>query len=610
MGKDYPESSCTSMIVGAIENGILRVMVELAKARKMKIEVLAYDGMMVNHIPEGFLEEVEQAIEERTGYAVKLTEKEIPEYDLEALRARYVKSEPAEEVKVTGKRKRKREPIPPKGDSLKNVSGDDKDSVMYRYDSSTCLWLIADTADIMVFDIAGSVRPEVRAILDAHATRIEHLAKQSASDEAPPLSKQEQAELYLFGRAEKVWQELSKASKLWAVMRLLCNTVRDQDFKKKLNADPEALSVRNGVINLRTKELRARTKEDHMTYAIDFDYDPEHPEKPELVDIMKQITLANILGRTDYLVYLQQLLGYGLTAYDREEIVAFLIGNGANGKGLINHFMKLILGPLFYSAAADLVRASKHGRGPGSACSDVMKMKGKRVVYIDEMPEGRIDEQLFTSLSGGADIAARELHGKQEEFPPTHLLIINSNHMPVVNPSPMIIRRIAALPFDAEFRLEDDGDIEMRYDPENPCQFKRDNSLKTRISNGYLCGAFLSWAVDGASTYLEAGKLPPKPECCAVKCDDIKIENDRLGQFLEETLTVTMRCIEAESEEYSCASLLLKYNAFRRPRAIIKKRDMQAEMEKRGFPYEKSVRGTRVWVYKGIRYNTEEYHDF
>ncbi|KAG5176397.1 hypothetical protein JKP88DRAFT_282759 [Tribonema minus] len=232
-----------------------------------------------------------------------------------------------------------------------------------------------------------------------------------------------------------------------------------------------------------------------------------------------------------------------------------------------------------------------------------MALEGKRVAYIDEMAEGgKLDTKQFTTLNGGAQITGRDLQETQRSFYPTHMLFSNTNYMPAMDkPDPKMVRRILALPFEAKIRFVDDPDQGMRFDPTDITHFKRDGSLKVKIeAQGYLVEAFLWWVVGGACDYLEADQLPAPPQCCKDKLADIKLDNDRLQQFIDE------RCVEGPGLDIGCSEFLTLYNAFRRPRMPVKKKDLHADMQKKGFAKETSTGGAtrNLLVYKGIRFKS------
>jgi phage/plasmid-associated DNA primase len=167
----------------------------------------------------------------------------------------------------------------------------------------------------------------------------------------------------------------------------------------------------------------------------------------------------------------------------------------------------------------------------------------------------------------------RALYGSVEEFMPTHTLFVNSNHLPGMDNDPALLRRVVALPFDAAFRFEVDADPDMCFEEKNPTHFLRDNDLAEKIPYE----AFLTWVVQGASKYLTANKLPPRPDCCAVKSTEVKEDNDRLQDFIEEQCMV-----EHGKYQIPCYLFLEKYRRWRGFMGI-RKKDVHQAMEKKGF---------------------------
>ena len=596
-GRDYPESSCASMVLGAIENGILKVLFETATEMKMEPSVLCYDGLMCRSVHKEFVHKAVAAIKERTGYVVAVEEKPMEPYNLDAMRAKYhwsdsdaetdeeCESEPKQQKLSSWPTDREylrrvcdgelglaRELKALRGMSLKNVAGDDSDAVFYRFNETDTLWELVERTDVMVEEIEH-VRKALEDMMARYDGFLVGLLKEKAKSAKRGFEFKGHDDLRILLAANNTIGTMKNVKKLTAVMKLACNTLRDVEFKESINWNKELLSVKNGVIDLRTGELRARRREDYITYAVNLVYDPNHPKLKNVEEIMKQITLAEKLDRADYLDFMQQLLGYAITGYDREQILIFCIGNGANGKGLLETMVRKITGPvLFYSAPPDVIKASRHGANTGAACSHIMALKGRRVAWVDEYPEGRLDRQLATTLCGGAPIVGRMLYGNVEEFLPSHTMFVNTNHLPGMDNDPALLRRIVALPFDAEFRTVDHSDPEMRLDEKNPKHFLRDNDLADKIPYE----AFLTWVVQGAVKYLAANKLPDKPDCCAVKSAEVKEDNDRLQDFIEE------QCLVGEQYQIPCYIFLEKFRKWRGFSGI-RKKDVHQAMEKKGY---------------------------
>lgn len=623
-GCSYPESSCASMVIGAIENGVLRVIAECFEGVKIQTGTLMYDGLFVRDVPQGFLAQVEAAITEKTGYSVKLETKAMEPYNLEFLRAKYVTervipeglfSDESSSASPEDARARQEdidyfervcdgdlgvaiELRTLYGHSLKNVGGDDDKAIFFRYDTETRLWKKTYRSDIMMTELQG-----LRSLLRSKFSRYEDLfANLDRLQRTGKLGSELYDEWHTLSTANAMCTALGRTNHIVPVMKLASSALRDDTFLDKLNSNAEIMSVRNGVLNLRTLEVREREKEDYLDYEIPYEYHANHPDKPAVEKLMTDATLAERYERTEYLQFLQEALGMACTGYDREEAAVFLVGkSGANCKGLIMMLLQKILGPMFYALPSNTLVPGRDVNA-GAACPHLMKLRGIRCANIDECPDVRLDERTFKELTGGGKVSARQLYGTQEEFYMTHTIIVNCNSPPQFGSDPFIMRRVIACPFDAKFRIPGEADPEQCFDENDPTHFVRDNCLKDNIKqHDYLCAGFLSWVADGAQRYLARGRLPEKPDCCVVEADNLKMENDKIQQFIDE------ECVEELEAREPGSKLYMKFKSFMKPRRVMKKRDFVSDMERRGYEYTKCSSQGGVWCFKGVRYNTEEY---
>jgi P4 family phage/plasmid primase-like protien len=673
--KKNPEPSCASQVVGCIENGILKVMYDMAVAMKMGPSVLVFDGLMVKKLNDTYIKVTEAAILDRTGYSVQLEEKPIEPVSLKELHEMYPPcEEEAVEVKVTPiippepRRKRRRAaeqediPLDPelaatielingndvgladlvaklRGKRLKNVAGDDQRCKFYAYNTKLTLYDEVDRSYVLVEEISRPLKTFIEQTVKEkrYNDRVRYLTavmaeckeshnqkrrKGGGGDPRYERAEKELAELQNIG---KVYKSLSSTSKLVSILKLVMSTCRDMEFEAKLDANPHMLAVRNGIVDLRTGVLRPRVEEDYVTRVVDMDYDPQHPGLPLVVELVDQITLSTKLGRPEYMQYIQRLLGYTITGLTCQQVVVFCIGNGANGKGVLEDLVRRAMGPYHYAAPPDIIRAGGKSSA-GAASPHIADCYKKRVAWLDELPDCLIDQQLFKSMSGGAQITARHLYGNNTTFDPTHTLFVNSNHMPRMKLDAYSLRRVVCMPFDMEARYEDDADPEMRYNPENPRHVVRNDHLL----DNFPWEAALTWMVQGAVAYYEGG-LGKKPACCEAKQDEFKAENDKLAQFIEERCqTGNIMREDGEDDEgntiyveftrnnktvpYSvlASKFLTKYNAFRKNNRLgeVKAKALVREMEAKGFVHCKSkVRDdTRDrFIFEGITYNGMEY---
>ncbi len=99
---------------------------------------------------------------------------------------------------------------------------------------------------------------------------------------------------------------------------------------ENLDADPWALNVLNGTLDLRTGKLRPHDPRDLHTKLAPVVYDPE-AKCPRWEQFLAEV----FSDSADLPEFLRLLAGYLLTGDTREQAVFFLVGKGANGKSVL-----------------------------------------------------------------------------------------------------------------------------------------------------------------------------------------------------------------------------------------------------------------------------------
>jgi putative DNA primase/helicase len=94
-----------------------------------------------------------------------------------------------------------------------------------------------------------------------------------------------------------------------------------------LDLNPWLLGVRNGVVELKTGELRAAKPDDYITKQGNVDY-----ESDATCPLWERFVLQIMGGDKELVSYLQRATGYTLTGMTREQAVFILHGTGSNGK--------------------------------------------------------------------------------------------------------------------------------------------------------------------------------------------------------------------------------------------------------------------------------------
>jgi putative DNA primase/helicase len=342
--------------------------------------------------------------------------------------------------------------------------------------------------------------------------------------------------------------------------------------RTELDADPWALAVANGIIDLKSGDLREHHATDLITRMSPVAYDPD--AKLELWDSFLDWLTK---GRQDLKDFLQLAAGYSLTGDVREEKLFFIHGPAASGKTTLIEAIKMVAGK--YAMTADFSTFLK-GHSVGTARSDIARLAGARFVSSVEVDQGKaLAEGLVKQMTGGDTITARFQYASEFEFAATHKLWLVANDAPKVNnEDDGLWRRILRIPCD-------------NVVPEG----QRDPTLKLRLKDPQLAGpAVLAWCVEGAVKWVKAQRLMV-PETIKEATADYRESQDPITDFLAEA------CEQDPEAKVTFGDLFAAYLAYckqyhRRPMGKIK---FSERLEAKGFERGRQG-GTGARMVKGL----------
>ena len=209
------------------------------------------------------------------------------------------------------------------------------------------------------------------------------------------------------------------------------------------DADPNLLGVRNGVLNLKTKTLMQimPALRVSMRANVVFDQDSNCPKWIQFIE--------GIQPDPDIQRLLQQLAGLFLCGDSNLQKLSFLHGQGANGKSTFIELIAWLLGDYTKRIATEMLM--QHQRSPQGPSPDIVSLKGRRLVYCNEVEEGRhLAEARVKELTGGDTLSGRVPYAKEDiSFQPSHKLVMVGNHQPEIHDmSHGMWRRMLLIPFD------------------------------------------------------------------------------------------------------------------------------------------------------------------
>lgn len=323
------------------------------------------------------------------------------------------------------------------------------------------------------------------------------------------------------------WGRLSvNHSKLTAALKTswdLGLTTRMDAF----DADPNLLSVSNGVFDLSSGDFRPNRKQDLITRKCSVEY---HPDAwcPRWVEFLREI----MLGDEETISYLQRAIGYSLTGNCSEQVMFLLWGSGANGKSVFLETLRVLLGSYATNTSTDLILLDSRGDA-ASQSHLIARLKGARFVVGSEVPSGaKLNESRVKEMTGEDTLTARFLYRDAFDFKPQFKLWVRSNYRPDVNGRDQgIWRRLHTIPFEASIAPD-----------------KQDKKLQKKLLDE-LPG-ILNWAILGYHDWREQGLAVPERVTAAN--NSYKKDMDVLGDWLDE------RCIDVERPGATRGATLLE----------------------------------------------------
>jgi len=331
--------------------------------------------------------------------------------------------------------------------------------------------------------------------------------------------------------------------------------------------DPCLLGVNNGVVDLRTGELRPGQPEDRITMTTGVEFNPE-AKCPRW-----ERFLTEVFGDADFVEWLQRALGYSTSGDTTEQCIFIGYGVGGNGKGVFNGTMAHTLGDYAYTAPFSTFELYQRAGIP----NDLAALEFKRLVSSSETNDNtRLNEARLKAISGCDPITARYLHQEFFTFWPHLKLWLFVNHKPkVTDDSFGFWRRVRLIPFTKQFTGKaDDRRLSEKLRAEAP--------------------GILAWLVRGYLEWQRRG-LDPVPECVKVATQAYQQESDPLAGFIEG------KCVEQPGAHAQGSELYKAYKAWAEAEGMVGREVMTSTTfgQRMGGRYQKGKSHGKI-LYQGI----------
>lgn len=341
---------------------------------------------------------------------------------------------------------------------------------------------------------------------------------------------------------------------------------------KELDKDGFILNTPDGVVDLRTGEIRPSSPKDYCTKITAIGPATEGAETFDT--FLNQITCDD----ADLKRYLQEIAGSFAVGEVKREELFIATGSGGNGKSTFFNLLFRVLGSYAGLLSSDvLITNSRKNKSP-----ELAELRGKRLVLAAELDEGtRLDAAIVKKLASTDPIRAEQKYRDPFDFIPSHSIVLYTNYLPKVGARDSgTWDRLRVIPFNARFR-------------------NTQGEVKDYASVLYQeCGgAVLAWIVEGAKRYIENRFFIEQPYCVKEAIEEYRYSNDWLTAFIEE------KCILGGQYKEAAGSLYRVYRGYCEDMGEFSRSNAEFKqaLESIGIDWKKTSAGA---VYRGIRTKT------
>lgn len=328
-------------------------------------------------------------------------------------------------------------------------------------------------------------------------------------------------------RAKRLILHAEKSAAAFRVRSMLELAASEKEVAarpEQFDTDPWLLNVENGILNLKTGELKPHDRNAHLTKLAPVAFD-QAATAPRWALFLREI----MDGNEEMITFLQRAVGSALTGDVSDQAIFFFHGEGNNGKTKFLEAIRALLGD--YAQDANFSAFLDYTERGGAASPDIMKLRGARFVTAVEASKNRSwNTGLIKKASGGDPISGRHLYQEEFSFLPSFKLFFSANHRPKVNDnSAGFWRRMRLVPFNVIIP-------EAKRDPHIL------DKLKAELSG------ILNWALAGCLDWQQHGLGAPKEVTEATEA--YQEENDPLSEFIDTKCELDGESFTPFSEAY------------------------------------------------------------
>lgn len=250
----------------------------------------------------------------------------------------------------------------------------------------------------------------------------------------------------------------------------------------EFNKNPNIIVVENGLLDIETGELRPHTPYEIYTNKFNFPYDPDATLTPEFQNYLNS-TFKGVEYQIDII---QEFFGYCLCNHYRFAVFLLLLGEGGNGKGVLENVLIAFIGEentsglaLHEICSTDKFTLADMFEKKLNVCGDIAKTK---------IP----NTENLKKLTGRNLIRAQFKYGQPFTYYNRAKIINSCNEMPkITDETKGLFDRLLIIDFPNSFR-----------DTEND-----NKNLEAECTTKESLSGILTWALQGYQRLMKQGKF-------------------------------------------------------------------------------------------------------
>ena len=320
----------------------------------------------------------------------------------------------------------------------------------------------------------------------------------------------------------------------------------DKEFAKKLDDNKHLIAFTNGVYDTLTLSFRPGQPEDcisfctNVEYRLDTQYN-QFPCWPELEKFLHGI-LPHKPTREYFLKHLATCLSGVFT-----QRFHILTGSGSNGKSMLMNLCATAFGDYCYKA--NIAMFTQKRGAAGAANPELIRMKGKRFVFMSEPDEGEpLSTGFMKELTSSEKVTGRDLFkGSKEmvEFDVQAKCHLACNDKPKVNSNDGgTWRRLKVIEFSSKFVANPKAGTN---------ELEMDESIMHKVLSPEWAECFMAYLIHLHMEGKGLTRLTP-PKDVEKYTNEYKEESDAIARFMGEFFHTNEETVTDPAEEYEKVS--------------------------------------------------------